>query len=192
MRRLTALIASLSLLLTAALAPAAAAPPEEVEEPVFIVFPDLRYNLAVFWNITRDDLCDWVDSGFAGPPPVTQPVSVQFNELTTGAVVISFKATAHLELWQLDPDADLSGPCEDTAGSAGPWATGSAHVVNNDNDLFVSGTRMNAFGERAQGTVMDAAGTTYHYSWVFRALIDRDEEFRVVVPDRSVLVPRGS
>lgn len=191
MRRLTALIASLALTLTAALAPVSASPPEEFEEPIFISFPDLTHGVAVFWNVTRDDLCDWIDGGFAGPPPAIQPVTVRFNEVRSGAVVASFRATRHLELWQLDEDADLTGPCEDTDDSTGPWATGSAHVAANDNDLFVSGTRTNAFGERGQGSVVDANGTTYHYGWTFRALIDRSGEFRVVVPNHSVLTPRG-
>ena len=191
MRRHIALIASLALLLTTAVAPAAAAPPEESEEPIFISFPDLTYNIAVFWNITRDDLCEWEDSGFAGPPPVVQLIPLRLNEVRSGAVIGSFNATSHLELWQLDADADLSGPCQDTDDSTGPWATGSARVSGNDNDLFVSGTRTNAFGDRGQGSVVDAGGTEYHYSWVFQALIDRAGEFRLLVPDRSVLRPRG-
>jgi hypothetical protein len=190
MRALRASILALGLAL-ATVAPASAVAPERFEEPIFVVFPDLKYELVVFWNITRDDLCDWAADDFEGEPPVTQLVPVLFNETASGSVVVNWSATSHLELWALDADADLSGPCDDTDDSAAPWATGSAHVRYTDNDLFVSGTRTNSFGDRGQGKVQADDGSSWHYSWVFRALIDRDDEFRAVVPDRTNLSRRG-
>ncbi|CAN5824526.1 hypothetical protein BH24CHL6_BH24CHL6_00030 [soil metagenome] len=189
MRAFRASLLALILALAVA-APVSAAPPERFEEPIFFIFPDLNYGLAVFWNITRDDFCAWQESDFDGPPPVTRLVNVQFNETANGAVVVRWAATSSLELWALDADADLSGPCPDTDDSSAPWAAGSAHVKSNDNDLFVSGSRTNSFGDSGKGTVTDAAGGSWHYSWTFHALIDRDFEFRAVV-ERSLLKQRG-
>jgi hypothetical protein len=167
-------------------APAAAAPPERTEDPIFQTFPDVKYELVVFWNITRADFCAWEENDFTGDPPVGRLVPVQYIETAHGAVVAKYSATSTLELWALDADADFSGPCADTDDSSAPWAAGSAHVTGNDNDLFVSGSRTNSFGDRGHGTVWDASGAGWRYNWTFRALIDRDNEFRVVV-DRSTL-----
>jgi hypothetical protein len=54
----------------------------------------------------------------------------------------------------------------------------------------LSGSRTNSFGDSGKGTVSDAAGGSWHYSWTFHALIDRDFEFNAVV-DRSLLTQRG-
>ena len=99
------------------------------------------------------------------------------------------KGSAPLELWRLDEDADLTGPCQDTDAQSGPWAVGAARTVRNDNDLDVSGTRSNAFGERLVGTATDADGAVWHVSGHVRLLITRDGEFRFL--NENVTLSRG-
>jgi hypothetical protein len=197
MRKPAAVIAALALLLTVAAVPVSAAPPERSQDPIFLIFPDLNYNYVVFWNITRDDFCAWQASDFEGEPPVTQLIPAQFNETPTGPVIFSWSATSHIELWTLDEGADLSGPCQDTDDSTAPWAVGTAHAANTDNDLFHGDSvdaglnRTDSYGDRGEGTVSDASGDAWHYSWVFRALNDRNHVYREVVPLRSVLTRFG-
>lgn len=179
-----------ALLLMALAIPAHAEPPEVVEEPLFLVVPDTTYDLAVFWNITRADFCAWEASGFQGPAPLQQPVEEMQKETGKGALVVSFQATRVMELWHLDEDADLSGPCVDTDDQAGPAAVGTAQVGYNDNDLFVSGTRTNAFGFHGQGRLAGDDGSRWNYSFTFRARIDRQGTFNAMV-DRSNLVVVG-
>ncbi len=169
------------LLVLAVSAPASAGPPERTEDPWVNVFWDVEHELVVFWNITRDDFCAWEAGGFTGAPPVDRLVPAQYIETANGAVVSKTRATSTLELWALDADADFSGLCADTDDSSAPWAVGSAQVTANDNDLFVSGSRTNSFGDRGHGSVWDAAGAAWRYSWTFRALIDRDFDFREVL-----------
>lgn len=181
---------AVALLLLVAM-PAQADPPENIEEPIFFIVPDTTYDMAVFWNITRADFCAWEAGGFPGPPPIEEPIDIRFKETGKGAMVASFQATRALELWHLDTDADLSGPCRDTDDQIGPAALGVARVEGNDNDVFVSGTRMNAFGDRGQGRLKADDGATWHYSWVFHAQVDQENAERVVI-DRSNLVVLGS
>ena len=47
----------------------------------------------------------------------------------------------------------------------------------NDNDGPNEGKRANSFGDRGQGTLYDASGDAYHYSWTFRAIWPPDENF---------------
>jgi hypothetical protein len=188
MRKLLTVALAMALLVLAV--PLQAAPPETIEEPVFFIFPDFEYGLAVFWNVTREEFCDWEDSGFAGPPPAGSLIEVTYKETGQGAIVQSFRATGHLELWTLDDDASLEGPCQDTDDQTAPLAVGEARVALNDNDLEASGTRTNSFGDRGQGKVIDGDGGRWHYSWVFHALIDKDGFFTVAV-ENSNLVRMG-
>jgi hypothetical protein len=142
-------------------------------------------------NIGRDDFCAWVDSGFVGPPPVDQTITVMLNETGKGAVVASFAGDLSIELWRFDPDVPpLVDPCVDTDGQSGPWATGKAHVEANDNDFDGSLTRTGSFGVRGQGTVEDASGGTWHLSWNSRFQITQDDEF-VVRSEKFNLHPVG-
>lgn len=180
MRKILVFTAAL-LVALAVVAPVHADPPERTDEPIFGVFPDSEHGFAVFWNITRDDFCTWAAGGFEGPPPVVELVPATNLETGKGAVVASYKATRPIELWSLDSDVPpLTDPCSDTDEQSQAWATGTAHVVYTDNDRFVSLTRMNSFGDRGQGTVQDAGGDAWHYSWAFRAQVDQDGEFSVV------------
>ena len=174
------LLALLSVLLTLAVTPVSAAPPVREDVDFFTITLDPEHELVVFWNISRDDFCEWEASDFEGPAPVQQLIPAQFVETGKGALVGVGSGMSTLELWALDEGADLSGPCQDTDSQTAPWAVGTAWWTLNDNDLDVSGTRINAFGERGIGTVVDAAGNTRHYSWHFRLVIDRHDELRVV------------
>jgi hypothetical protein len=195
-RSAAALIATPAMVFAMSVTPAFAQPTEE-EVAVFSIFPDTRHDLVVFWNITRDGYCAWEASGFEGEPPVIELVSARENELPSGVVIASYEATRPLELWRLDEGADLSGPCQDTDDSSEPWATGSARDSSNDNDVFHSDSveaglnRTNAFGDRGQGRVVDDTGTSWHFSWVFRAVIDKEDNFRDVVPNHTTLSRAG-
>jgi hypothetical protein len=181
MRRVLVVAAALLAAIVVA-APAHADPPEQTEEPIFGVFPDLENGLAGFWNITREDFCAWQASGFAGPPPVIELVPATMHATGEDAVVTSFKGTRPIELWSLDSDVPpLGDPCSDTDEQSVPWATGTVHVTYTDNDFFASMTRTNVFGDRGQGTVFDADGAAWHYSWTSRYQLDQDGEFKVVV-----------
>jgi hypothetical protein len=162
--------------------PAHAEPPRS-EEPIFLISPDEDNSLVIFWNTTRDDYCVWEEGGFVDPEPAIEPVTAISIETRKGAIVQSFHATRPIEIWQLDEGADLSGPCADTDEQTGAWATGDARVTLTDNDLDVSGTRTNSFGNRGQGTVTDDTGGQWSYTWAFRAQLDRDGNFTVRVTD---------
>ena len=159
--------------------PAAAAPPERTDEPIFLLFLDFENDKAVFWNITRDGFCAWEAGGFAGPPPVLELVPASTHETGQGVLVGSFKATRHVELWDIDDPLNPDAPCTDTDGQLGPWATGYVSASSTDNDLSGTRTRTNSFGDRGQGTVEDSEGSQWHYSWNFTALVDKDDEFKV-------------
>jgi hypothetical protein len=64
-----------------------------------------------------------------------------------------------------------------------PLATGTVRVVLNDNDIDVTLTRTNAFGHTATGTLQRADGTACHFSAMFRALITKEDEFRLLKED---------
>jgi hypothetical protein len=188
-RRILSLVGALALFMTVTAVPVQADPPVQVEEPIFFIFPDVENGLAVFWNITRDDFCAWEASEFTGPPPVTEPITASFHETGQGAIVTSFHASRPIELWKFDDDVPpLLGACEDTDDQTGPWATGVVSVTANDNDLEVSGTRTNSFGDRGRGTVEDGDGGRWHYSWTFRAtcLVDCEVDFSLKVENTNL------
>jgi hypothetical protein len=183
---------ALAVLTVVLAAPATAQAPQRLEEPIFLLFPDTENGLAVFVNITREDYCAWEAGGFVGDPPVGELVESQVVETGKGALVGSFRAVVSVELWRLDADVPpLVGPCEDTDGQAGAWATGTAHIAANDNDIDVTLTRTDSFGDKGQATVHDAAGDAWHYSWTFHARISKDDVFTVLV-ENSNLTRRGN
>ena len=197
MRHVRASIA-IALLSLLAIAAPTFAKPQATQEAWFSIWADIEHQLVVFFNISRDDFCAWEASDFEGEPPVTNLLDGTFNETTTGAIVFAVSGTSSLELWRMDADADLSGPCQDTDDSTAPWAIGSANYSYHDNDLdhprsvFELGlSRSNAFGESAQGMVTDADGMAWNYSWTARTVGDKHFEFRDVVPFHPVLSPAG-
>lgn len=195
MRTRHALVAALAMILTLGLAAPASARPDTFEDTIFAIFPDLEHELVVFWNITRDDYCAWQADGFQDAPPVTQLVSGRFHILPNGAIVGAYAATTYLELWLMNEDAPLTGPCEDTDDSSAPWAVGTARVQSTDNDVDHDETvaagvvRGNAFGQRGLGTVVDIDGATRHYSWIFLGLNDPNGNSRAPVLNETTLTP---
>jgi hypothetical protein len=177
LRRRAARVAALAFLAAAVASPAAAAPPNRIEVDLFTISLDLEHGLVLFWNITRDDYCDWEATDFDGPAPVTRLIPAHEHVVRGEILMVNWGGTSNLELWTLDEGADLSGPCQDTDGQSGPWATGTAHQIGHDNDVDVSLTRTNAFGELLTGTVVDVDGNTWQYTAQFMARIDRSGEF---------------
>jgi hypothetical protein len=194
MRMRTVLVAALAVLALALglTAQTSAAPPEQVVlDDFFPGYADVQDGLGVFVNIGRDNVCEWADAGFVGPPPVDQTVLVQLKETGQGAVVASAQADLSIELWRFDPDVPpLVDPCADTDAQDGPWATGTVHVKTNDNDFNASHTRTNSFGITGEGTVEDATGATWHISWNSRYQLTQGDEF-VVRTEKFNLHPIG-
>jgi hypothetical protein len=196
MRKLTSLAAA-GILTLGLVAPASAAPPERGEEFLWSIFLDQKHGLVAFWNMTRHDYCEWEASDFDGEPSVDHLIPIMLVFEPTGAIKTSWGDTAPLELWALNEDADLTGPCEDTDDSNSPWAAGSAKNMGTDNDLGNDESvenglfRTNSFGQRGNGSVTDGDGGTWRYGWTFHAVFDNDLEFRAVVPFSTVLAPAG-
>jgi hypothetical protein len=178
LRALGAAVLAVVLMTVPAVA-ASAGPPERSEEPIFFIFIDDDHRLVAFANITRDDFCAWEADGFEGPPPAG-PVSLQVKETGQGAIVASWKGEVPFELWQFDDDVSLLVDlCEDTDDQDRPWATGMGRYAGTDNDVDVSGTRTNSFGDRLRVTVVDVDGNVWHLSAGIRLLINKDDEFFV-------------
>ena len=196
MRKLTSLAAA-GILTLGLVAPASAAPPERGEEFLWSIFLDQEHGLVAFWNMTRHDFCEWEASDFDGEPPVDHLIPIMLVFEPNGAIKASWGDTAPLELWALNEDAELTGPCEDTDDSESPWAAGSAKNMGTDNDLGHDESvenglfRTNSFGQRGNGSVTDGDEETWRYGWTFRAVFDNDLEFRAVVPFSTVLAPGG-
>lgn len=172
-------VAVLALVLALA-APASADPPERFEDAIFSTAADVEHGLAVFVNITRDDLCEWVAGGADGPPPVDRLVPVQITRTGQGALVRSYRSEATVELYRVDDDVPpFENPCDDTDAQAGPWATGTGSFWGTDNDLAASGTRANSFGGTLQARVHAVDGGTWRYTSTARLQNTRDGEFHV-------------
>ena len=180
MRPFKATATLLALALAAVTAPLQADPPDEVDVPEFFIFPDFENELLVFWNIAALDFCDWADSGYDGPPPVADDVSVRIVPTGKGASTATYHTTGPLELWPLGATCDEPGD--------GPWAVGDAMVSASDNDLTLQGPRTNTWGDRAQGTVVDVEGRDWHYSWAYTAhcIVDCDEGYSTKVEDYNL------
>jgi hypothetical protein len=181
MRRLIAFVTAASLaVVLAAQAAAQSGPPQQTQEPIFGVASD-QSTYVLFINITAEDFCAWIEEGdFEAPPPVVAPVTVQQKVTGQGAVVETFRATVYAELWAVE-GGDPEAICEGAGELVG---TGTVFTVSTDNDVFVSGTRTNAFGATLHGTIHGDEGT-FGVSGAFRALITMDE-FRVLREQLSV------
>jgi hypothetical protein len=191
LRALGAAVLAVALMTVPAVA-ASAGPPERFEEPFFSVSVDEGNELAVFLGITRDNACAWEAGGFEGPPPADGVVSLQVKETGKGAIVVSFQGEVSIELWQFDGDVPpLSGVCEATDDQDGPWATGMARWGGTDNDVDVSLTRTNSFGDRVHATLFDADGGAWIYSFSFRAQITKDDEF-ILRAEHATLTRKGN
>lgn len=180
-------VAAAAVLAISAAAPALAGPPTKFSEPMLFLFPDTEHGIVVLINIDRETICSseqvaweeaflaWLEGGEVGDPP-EGPVDpegfgdVEFivKETGQGALVQLFKASGlSAEIWELDADAPLIGPCTDTDDAMNLLGSGTAAFIGNDNDLFGSQTRGNAFGDRGMVDVQDQDGNRLRYSWTF-------------------------
>jgi hypothetical protein len=187
MRRAILSLCAAVVVALASTASALAAPPEKSTAPILFLFPDTDLGLVVLINIDRETICSpeqvaweeafiaWLEGGEVGDPP-EPPIdpegfdSVSFQDIETGqgAVVSKFKGSGlYVEIWELDADAALVGPCTDTDDALHLIGSGTARFIGNDNDLFGSGTRGNAFGDRGIATLVDEDGNRLRYSWKF-------------------------
>ena len=184
--RLISLCAAAMLVLASAV-PATAAAPDKFTAPILFLFPDTTFGVVVLINTDRETFCTaeqvayeeaflaWLEGGEVGDPPEPpvepegfNPVAFMEKETGQGAVVQSFKAAGLVvEIWELDAGAPLVGPCTDTDDAMHLIGTGTAGFIANDNDLFGSGTRGNAFGDRGVANIEDDEGNRFRYSWLF-------------------------
>ena len=167
---------------------AVAAAPDKTEIPFTIQHLDLEHELVTFGNLGRgayctpavvqweEDILTWLEGGMVGPPPADppfpdglEPISVQTKATGKGAIVAQAKGSGlYVELWELESNPPLIGPCTDTDDGAGLFATGTMRFHGKDNDFDATGTRGNAFGDQGRAAVTDGAGDTYRYTWLFR------------------------
>lgn len=73
-------------------------------------------------------------------------------------------------------------------------ASGTGRFTADDNDVFVSGTRMNSFGYTTTGTLASDDGTVWSFTGVFRALTEGSEDGQCicrVIREDITLTPRG-
>jgi len=180
-RRLAAIPFLLVSSLFLAAGPVSADPPVEQEIALYGSFNDIEGGYVALANITRDDLCAWVEGGAVGEPPILEPVTVRDVETGAGAVVETLRAEWSFELWRFDSGTSGMDDCADTEGQSAPFAVGTGTIVSTDNDFFVSGGRMNSFGWSVHATVYDEDGNAHQFHRVFRAQITPSGELRVVV-----------
>ncbi len=186
MRRILILLMALALLVVGvSAASAASGPPERTTETFPIIFPDFENGYAVFINTTRDIICtpeqvafeEWILGGEIGAPPGPgfqfegiDPIAVQSKTVGDGVIVNLAKGSnLPTELWVLDDPVDLGvGPCTDTDDKMEMFAEGTSSWQGNDNDLFGSDTRGNAFGDRGKASLTGVEdGQSYTYTHRF-------------------------
>jgi hypothetical protein len=187
MRRSVFGLAVAALLTAVGAVPAMAGPPAKFQVPLTILFPDTNLGLVVMINTDRASYCTpevvaweeafiaWLEGGEVGDPPAEptfpdgfEPISIQEVETGKGAIVSQTSASGlKIEIWELEADAPLVGPCTDTDDNLDRVGVGTVSYHGNDNDLFGSGTRGNAFGDRGQARLVGDDGSSLSYSWLF-------------------------
>jgi hypothetical protein len=187
MRRSVTGLGAAALLAVVSAVPALAGPPAKFQVPLTILFPDTSLGLVVMINTDRASYCTpevvayeeafiaWLDGGEVGDPPAEpafpegfQLISIQEVETGKGAIVSQTKASGlAIEIWELEADAPLVGPCTDTDDNLNRIGGGTVSYQGNDNDLFGSGTRGNAFGDRGHAKLVGSDGSSLEYAWLF-------------------------
>ncbi|MFW2384114.1 MAG: hypothetical protein ACN4GZ_20345 [Acidimicrobiales bacterium] len=139
-------------------------------------------TIAWFESGDADEFFQYLDendgdpTGFEGTFPPEEPPRpegiVAFRRLSKetgkGALVESVRGTdVPTELWRQDENPPGVGPCTDTLGQSGPYATGTAMARANDNNLFDSPSRNTSFGNRLKATLTDNDGNKVVYSTRF-------------------------
>lgn len=185
MRRTLVLFMALALLVVGvSSASAASGPPDRTTETFPILFPDFENGHVVFINTTREIICtpdqiafeEWILGGEIGEPPGPgfefngiDPIAIQSKMVRDGVIVQLAKGSnLHTELWVLDEDAVGVGPCTDSDDELEKFAEGASRWQGNDNDLFGSDTRANAFGDRGKASLTGVEdGQSYTYTHRF-------------------------
>lgn len=210
----TVLVAAAAL--CAAVPTAAQAAPQPTEAPIIFIWPvfDDDASGVMFLNTTREDYCTAEQVAFeqaftawlAGPmlpgtepiPPEEPPGDVLLsgyeNEVRDGVVVSRAAGSGlHAEFWAFDPgivDEETLGvgPCLDTDAAHTLLAAGTGSIRINDNDLFGSGTRANAFGVRFHA---ELHGDDAH--WLVTGLfhVAQNKSGTVHFTGHDQVVPRG-
>jgi hypothetical protein len=155
----------------------------------FGVLPDFENEYWVFTNVTRNDFCLWFDDPAGEPFPTNlDPSRVQVVVL--GDVELdNIEHSAPTFLHAFTDAGPFAGPC---AGSEEEAAlSGDLRVRVTNNDALDAGQRANAFGDRGHGTVTDASGSRYHYSWNFTAVASPDDSVFKITTERFNLQPIG-
>jgi hypothetical protein len=122
------------------------------------------------------DYLAWIEAGNdpaqfvpQPPEPPERPAGIELFDrvqrtTAQGAVVQNIRGDdIPIELWVMDEGAPGVGPCLDSASQT-LVGTGVADVRAHDNDVFVSGTRTNAFGNTLRAELVDPSGNTFSYS----------------------------
>ena len=187
MRRVS-ILAVAGLLAGVLAAAAAAVSPHSFDYPLGFQFPDYGNGVVVFVNSDRASYCTpevvqsendfiaWLEGGMVGDPPDPplgtltgfpdglEPVRFQAKETGKGALVYSVNEDdLYIELWEMDDNPGNVGPCLDTDGTEASLASGTTTYQAQDNDLFGTGTRGNAFGNRGRAEL----GGGGSYTWRF-------------------------
>lgn len=119
---------------------------------------------------------------------------LQVAEMPSGAVAFHVHvAEIPIHVYRGSAFGEL---CDETlaGGTLDLIASGMGRVTGNDNDVFVSETRMNSFGDTTTGTLASADGTMWTFTGAFRALVEGTEDGQCicrVIREDIALVPRG-
>lgn len=160
--------------------PSSAGIVERFDGPGFAVFadPDELGGVFVLANLNSvADACNGIPAGPGDVQELSLPGDVTIQLVHDDDVPVIVIPLADPEVICADPDN---------------WpiiATGSGDVRAQDNDLFGSRTRTNAFGLRLTGSVVDGDGGLWNIQAHFRAHVDQNGEF--VANERVNLVSRG-
>jgi hypothetical protein len=159
--------------------PSSAGIVERFAEPGIGAWADGEDGLLVLAN--ADSLADACIGNPAGPG------DVQVVTLPSGVIVVLLH----------DDDVPLLvvplGSPDDICADPGAWpviATGTGDVRGTDNDVEESGSRMNSFGQRVTGRVIDGNGDAWSVQAHFRARINKSGDF-ILTRENVNLVKRG-
>jgi hypothetical protein len=118
-----------------------------------------------------------------------EPLDLQLVDTPSGAALLHLSG-ADRPVWVYE--GSLDDVCGAVFGGADPvpLAEGTVRETYTDNDLFVSGTRVNSFGSTATGTVVDGDGTSWTFVATGRLQWTLDGDLRIL-PQDIRLTPRG-
>jgi hypothetical protein len=154
---------------------------ERFSEPGIGAWFDEEDGLAVFANANSlADVCNFNPAGPGELQDVTLP----------NGVIVGLLHDDNVPVLVLPLAPEGVDPCEDP-GNYPVIATGTGNVRGNDNDVEVSLSRNNTFGQRLTGRVIDGNGQAWSVQANFRAKITQNDEF-VLIRENVNLVKRGN